>query len=162
MKILLRILVILYLVVLLVLAFLPLTGYYAALGSIPVLGIYLYRRIIIENSSEEGVITRGVFLLACVVFLFGFVLNLFCTLYTTYRMSEFRSGIEEQKKRIYSEPAVQDVPRSRGAEGASKREPKLTDVPGSRGAGGASKREPKLTDVPGSRGAGGASKREPK
>lgn len=98
---LLKILLIVYLVLLLVLSFLPLTGYYAALGSIPVLGLYLYRSIILQSEPEKPIVTRGIFLLACVVFLFGFVLNLFCTLYTTYRMAEFKQGIEEQKKKIY-------------------------------------------------------------
>lgn len=97
-------LLIIYLVVLLVLSFLPLTGYYAALGSLPVLGFYLYRQFILEREGETPVLTRSIFLLACVVFVCGFVLNLFCTLYTTYRMSEFKSGIEEQKKKIYGEP----------------------------------------------------------
>lgn len=103
MKTALKVLLVLYLVVLLVLSFLPLTGYYAALGALPVLGLYLYRRIILESGEESPVLTRRVFLLACVVFVFGFVLNLFCTLYTTYRMTEFRVGIEEQKKKIYGE-----------------------------------------------------------
>jgi hypothetical protein len=106
----LKILLIVYLVVLLVLAFLPLTGYYAALGSLPVLGLYLYRRIIIEQSAEDSILTRPVFLLACLVFVFGFVLNLFCTFYTAYRMSGFRGEIEEQKKRIYDEPTLKDKP----------------------------------------------------
>jgi len=97
----LKISLVVYLVILLVLAFLPLTGYYAALGCIPVLGFYLYRKIILEEKNESPVLTRGVFLFACVVFLFGFVLNLFCTLYTTYRMAEFRSTIDAQKKQIY-------------------------------------------------------------
>jgi hypothetical protein len=100
----LKILLVLYLVILLVLAFLPLTGYYAGLGSLPVIALYLYRKIILERGAEGGVLTRPVFLLACVVFVFGFVLNLFCTLYTTYKMTEFRVGIEEQKKKIYGEP----------------------------------------------------------
>ena len=103
MKIFLKTLLVIYLIVLLVLSFLPLTGYYAALGSLPVLGLYLYRRVILENAGENHIVTRGVFLLAAAVFLFGFVLNLFCTLYTTYRMAEFRAGIEDQKKKIYGE-----------------------------------------------------------
>lgn len=102
-------LLIIYLAVLLVLSFLPLTGYYAALGALPVLCLYLYRRFILESEAEAPVLTRGVFLLAFVVFVFGFVLNLFCTLYTTYRMAEFKSGIEEQKKKIYGEPGASEA-----------------------------------------------------
>jgi len=103
MKMSLKILLVTYLVILLILSFLPLTGYYAALGSVPVLAIYLYRRLILQQTAENPPVTRNVFLLACAVFLFGFVMNLFCTLYTTYRMAEFKSGIEADKKRIYSD-----------------------------------------------------------
>jgi hypothetical protein len=103
MKILLKVLLIVYLSVLLVLAFLPLTGYYAALGAVPVIGVYLYRKIILER-EESGLVTRNIFIFAGVVFLLGFVLNLFCTLYTTYRMAEFRSDINAQKKKIHAEP----------------------------------------------------------
>jgi hypothetical protein len=49
-------------------------------------------------------VTRNIFIFAGVVFLLGFVLNLFCTLYTTYRMAEFRSDINAQKKKIHAEP----------------------------------------------------------
>ncbi|HRP70141.1 MAG TPA: hypothetical protein PLY93_11465 [Turneriella sp.] len=99
----LKIILVLYLIILFVLSLLPLTGYYAALGVLPVLSYYLYRKIILKEKNSESIVTRGVFLLACVVFLLGFVLNMFCTLYTTYRMAEFRSTIEEQKKEIYTD-----------------------------------------------------------
>lgn len=112
MKTALKILLVVYLIVLLVLSLSPLTGYYAALGSLPVLALYLYRRVVLENTDEAPVLTRPVFLLAGAVFLSGFVLNLFCTLYTTCRMSEFRSGIEEQKKRIYSDSLPGAEPKS--------------------------------------------------
>lgn len=103
MKSALRTLLIVYLLVLLVLAFMPLTGYYAAAGALPVIGIYIYRRAIARQGDLEGTVTRGLFLLALLVFLCGFVLNLFCTVYTTYRMYEFRQGIENDKKKIYHE-----------------------------------------------------------
>lgn len=110
MKTTLKILLIVYLSVMLILSFTPLTGYYAALGSLPVLGIYLYRKLILESEVPETIVTRNIFLFACLVFLFGFVMNLFCTLYTTWRMAEFRSGIEEQKKRIYSDLDKTETP----------------------------------------------------
>lgn len=92
-----------YLGVLLVLAFLPLTGYYAAALALPVMAVYLYRRYIVEQPAEGSLVSRGIFLFAALVFLCGFALNLFCTLYTTYRMADFRQGIEQGKKKIYSE-----------------------------------------------------------
>jgi len=107
-----KVLLIFYLAILLILSFLPLTGYYAALGALPVLAIYLYRKIILEEESQGRIVTRGIFLFAGVVFLFGFVLNMFCTLYTTYRMAEFRSAIEEQKKNFYKEEA--STPEKKG------------------------------------------------
>lgn len=110
MKTTLKILLIVYLSIMLILSFTPLTGYYAALGSLPVLGIYLYRKLILERDEPAAIVTRNVFLFACVVFLFGFVMNLFCTLYTTWRMAEFRSGIEEQKKKIYADLEKKDAP----------------------------------------------------
>ena len=99
----LRTALVIYLSILLILAFMPLTGYYAAALALPVIGVYLYRRLIVENASPGDIVSRGMFLFACVVFLCGFVLNLFCTLYTTYRMAEFRQGIESDKKKIYGE-----------------------------------------------------------
>lgn len=126
MKTTLKILLIVYLAVMLILSFTPLTGYYAALGSLPVLGVYLYRKLILEREISDTIVTRNIFLFACVVFLFGFVMNLFCTLYTTWRMAEFRSGIEEQKKRIYGELENKAVPGSRatGSGSGSELEPK--------------------------------------
>lgn len=128
----LKILLIVFLAVMLVLAFLPLTGYYAGLGALPVIGLYLYRMIVQKQENAGTILTRRVFLFACAVFLFGFVLNLFCSVYTTFRMVGFRWDIEEQKKRIYGESGHTDVPSSRGtpvgpkpaAAGASEREPK--------------------------------------
>ncbi len=94
-----RVLLFVYLIILLILAFLPLTGYWAALGTLPILGVYLYRRLILET-QDGAVVTRRVFLFAFFVFLCGFVLNLFCTMYTTCRMREFRQEIEKSKVRI--------------------------------------------------------------
>ncbi|MFZ5627699.1 MAG: hypothetical protein ACOY5B_01120 [Spirochaetota bacterium] len=99
-----------YLGVLLVLAFLPLTGYYAAALALPVMAVYLYRRYIVEQPAEGSLVSRGIFLFAALVFLCGFALNLFCTLYTTYRMAEFRHGIEQGKKKIYSELKGEQTP----------------------------------------------------
>ncbi len=99
----LRIALIVYLVILLMLALLPLTGYWAALLALPVIGFFLYRAIILEERSAHEVVTRGVFLLACAVFLLGFALNLFCTLYTTYRSKQFRDKIADDRKQIYGE-----------------------------------------------------------
>ena len=99
----LRVLLIVYLAVLLVLALLPLTGYYAAALALPVMAVYLYRRFIVEQATDGSVVTRGIFLFAALVFLCGFALNLFCTLYTTYRMADFRQGIEQGEQKIYSE-----------------------------------------------------------
>lgn len=98
-----RIALVIYLVILLILALLPLTGYYAAVGALPVIGFFLYRAVILEERSAHEIVTRGVFLLACVVFLLGFALNLFCTLYTTYRTKQFRDNIENDRKAIYGE-----------------------------------------------------------
>lgn len=97
----LRVLLVVYLLVLFVLAILPLTGYYAAAGALPVAGYYLYRKMHQRESASESVVTRGIFLLAALVFLIGFALNLFCTLYTTWRMAEFKKHVESDKKRIY-------------------------------------------------------------
>lgn len=130
MKTTLKILLIVYLSVLLILSFTPLTGYYAALGSIPVLAIYLYRKLILEREVPEAIVTRNVFLFACVVFLFGFVMNMFCTLYTAWRMAEFRSGIEEQKKKIYSELENKEVPSSRATGSGSGRALEPKQAPG--------------------------------
>ncbi|GAB4435471.1 MAG: hypothetical protein OHK0011_18650 [Turneriella sp.] len=99
-----------YLGVLLILAFLPLTGYYAAALALPVMAVYLYRRYIVEQETENSVVSRGIFLFAVLVFLCGFALNLFCTLYTTYRMAEFRQGVEQQKRKIYSELKGEQTP----------------------------------------------------
>ncbi len=99
----LKILLAAYLLVLLLLALLPLTGYYAALGALPVLGSYLYRRLILENKEPSAVVGPGMFVLASVVFLIGFAGNMACTLYTTWRMREFRENIETEKKRIYGQ-----------------------------------------------------------
>lgn len=97
-----RVLLFIYLIALLILAFLPLTGYWAALGTLPILGVYLYRRLILE--TQDGVVvTRRIFLFAVFVFLCGFVLNLFCTMYTTCRMREFHQEIEKSKARIGKE-----------------------------------------------------------
>ncbi len=103
MKSALRSLLIVYLSLLLVLALLPLTGYYAAALALPVMGVYLYRLFFKKRATEGSVVSRGIFLFAALVFLCGFALNLFCTLYTAYRMAEFRHGIEQEKKKIYSE-----------------------------------------------------------
>jgi predicted membrane protein len=103
MKSALRTALIIYLTVLLLLAFLPLTGYYAAALALPVMAVYLYRRYIVEQATENSVVSRGIFLFAAIVFLCGFALNMFCTLYTTYRMAEFRQKVEQSKKKIYSE-----------------------------------------------------------
>lgn len=110
MKSTLRTLLVVYLCVLLVLSLLPLTGYYAAALALPVIGTYLYRRYIVEQPAEGSVISRGMFLFAALVFLCGFALNLFCTLYTTYRMAEFRHGIDERKQKIYSELKGEQTP----------------------------------------------------
>jgi len=99
----LRVLLVIYLVVLLVLAFMPLTGYYAAALALPVIAAYVYRRYVVEQPAEGSLVSRGVFLLASLVFLCGFALNLFCTLYTTYRMAEFRQNIQQRKTKIYTE-----------------------------------------------------------
>lgn len=103
MKATLRTLLVIYLCVLLLLSLLPLTGYYAAALALPVMAIYLYRRYIIEQPAAGSIISRGMFLFAALVFLCGFALNLFCTLYTAYRMADFRHGIDERKQKIYSE-----------------------------------------------------------
>lgn len=105
-----RVLLVVYLVVLLVLALMPLTGYYAAALALPVIAVYIYRRYVVEQPAEGSVVSRGVFLLASLVFLCGFALNLFCTLYTTYRMAEFRQGIDQEKKKIYSELKGEQAP----------------------------------------------------
>lgn len=99
----LKILLVVYLCVLLVLALLPLTGYYAALFSLPVIGVYLYRRLILEQGEPSAIVGRGVFVLASTVFLIGFAGNLACTLYTTWCMREFRENLETEKKRIYGQ-----------------------------------------------------------
>lgn len=98
-----KIFLLLYLLVLLILALMPLTGYYAALGTLPVIGVYLYRRVILEERETGRVIGHGVFTFACAVFLVGFAGNMMCTLYTTWRMREFREGIEGEKKKIYGQ-----------------------------------------------------------
>ncbi|GEM_PF-6497519 len=99
----LKILLAVYLLVLFVLALLPLTGYYAALGALPVLAAYLYRRLILENKEPSAIVGRSMFVLASAVFLIGFAGNMACTLYTTWRMREFRENIETEKKRIYGQ-----------------------------------------------------------
>lgn len=86
-----------------VLALLPLTGYYAALGALPVIGAFLYRRLILEQREPAAIVGRGIFVLASSVFLIGFAGNMACTLYTTWRMREFRENIETEKKRIYGQ-----------------------------------------------------------
>lgn len=97
----LRILLVIYLVVLLLLAMLPLTGYYAAAGALPVAVYYLYRRLRANDATTKSIVTRGIFLLATFVFLIGFALNFFCTVYTAWRMGEFKKHIESDKNRIY-------------------------------------------------------------
>jgi hypothetical protein len=92
-----------YLCLLFVLALMPLTGYYAALGTLPVIGAYLYRRLILEQRGGAAVVGRGIFVFASSIFLIGFVANMACTLYTTWRMREFRENIETEKKRIYGQ-----------------------------------------------------------
>jgi len=92
-----------YLVVLFFLALMPLTGYYAALAALPVMAVFLYRRYILETEPAGVLVTRSIFLFALCVFLIGFAGNFLCTLYTTYRMSEFRGQIDIQKKRIYGD-----------------------------------------------------------
>lgn len=99
----LKIVLVVYLCVLFVLALLPLTGYYAALGTLPVMGAFLYRRLILEQREPTAIVSRGIFVLASAVFLIGFAGNMACTLYTTWRMREFRENIETEKKRIYGQ-----------------------------------------------------------
>lgn len=99
----LKILLGIYLLVLFILALMPLTGYYAALGALPVIGAFLYRRVILEQQKDSAIVGRGMFLVASAVFLIGFVGNMACTLYTTWRMREFRENIEIEKKRIYGQ-----------------------------------------------------------
>ena len=99
----LKILLVVYLCVLFVLALLPLTGYYAALGALPVIGAFLYRRLILEQREPAAIVGRGIFVLASSVFLIGFAGNMACTLYTTWRMREFRENIETEKRRIYGQ-----------------------------------------------------------
>ncbi len=103
MKKVLRIALYIYLVILLVLALLPLTGYYAAFAALPVVGYVLYRVFILEDKTPHEIVTRSAFLLATLVFLLGFALNMFCTLYTAYRTKQFRDGIEADRKAIYQE-----------------------------------------------------------
>jgi hypothetical protein len=99
----LRIALYIYLAILLVLALLPLTGYYAAFAALPVVGYVLYRVFILEDKTPHEIVTRGTFLLACLVFLLGFALNMFCTLYTAYRSKQFRDSIEHDRKAIYQD-----------------------------------------------------------
>lgn len=105
----LRALLVIYLAIIFVLALLPLTGYYAAALALPVMAIYLYRRYR-PPQAANGVVNRGIFLFSVIVFVCGFVLNLFCTLYTTYRMVDFRGVIERDKKKIYSELKGEHTP----------------------------------------------------
>jgi hypothetical protein len=99
----LRVALFVYLIILLVLALLPLTGYYAAFAALPVVGYVLYRVFILEDKTPHEVVTRGAFLLASLVFMLGFALNMFCTLYTAYRTKQFRDSIEADRKAIYQE-----------------------------------------------------------
>ncbi|MCS6971558.1 MAG: hypothetical protein N2Z22_06715 [Turneriella sp.] len=96
----LRGLVVFYLLILLVLSLLPLTGYYAAVGALPVIAGYLYPHL---TGKTQGWIRRGTFLLALLVVLLGFALNFFCTIYTAWRMAEFRKNLDSDKKRISQE-----------------------------------------------------------
>ena len=95
-----KIFLVIYLILALLLSLLPLTGAYGAIMASPVVGFFLFKKLILAEKSESELISRRIFLFASLIILFGFVFNVFCSTYTTWRQSELREVIINEKDRI--------------------------------------------------------------
>ena len=100
MKPILRVILYVYLIIALLLSVLPLMGVYGAIMASPVIGFFLFKKIILAEKSEHELVSRRMFLFASLIILFGFIFNMFCSTYTTCRQTEFREIITNEKDRI--------------------------------------------------------------